>query len=174
MNGVQCCFEVIPPSGTAEVVSGERVTHKCVFNTPAFSSDGDCPSPHVLEIGSVDRVISVRCRSGALVDSLEITTAAGRVLRAGGGGGGDDCQVTSTVSYIICGLLYLADTLLTVYTALQIEVPEDRALGGFFGGECALAVLLALCSVLTVHPSSSYLCCCCWCCYCFRYWWASP
>ena len=102
MNGMQCCFEVIPHSGTAEGVSGERVTHKCLFNTPAFSSDGDCPSPHVLEIGSGDRVISVRCRSGALVDSLEITTAAGQVLRAGGGGGGDDCQVTSTVSYIIC------------------------------------------------------------------------
>jgi hypothetical protein len=79
VNGVQCCFE--GSADAAPVVS------------PAFTSDQDRPARRELVLEAGDRVVSVQCRSGALVDSLEVVTAAGKVLRVGGHGGGDVCKV---------------------------------------------------------------------------------
>jgi hypothetical protein len=80
VNGVQCGFE--SSIDTALVLS------------PACTSDHDRPVRHELVLEAGDRVVSVQCRSGALVDSLEVVTAAGRVLRVGGSGGEDVCKVS--------------------------------------------------------------------------------
>lgn len=82
MNGIQCTFEL--ETGEAQPI--------CV-TSPKCSSDNDSPVAHVLELAPGDRVVSVQCRSGALVDSVEITTQQGKVLRAGGGGGNNLVKV---------------------------------------------------------------------------------
>jgi hypothetical protein len=81
VNGVQCCFEL---SADAALVA-----------SPACTSDHDRPARRELVLEAGDRVVSVQCRSGALVDSLEVVTAAGKVLRVGGNGGGDICKVSA-------------------------------------------------------------------------------
>lgn len=93
MNGVQCTFELTFPfqDGLSQSV--------CV-TSPLCSSDCDSPTARVLEIPADDRVESVLCRSGALVDYLEIRTARGGVLRAGGCGGGDTTLV-GILSYLV-------------------------------------------------------------------------
>jgi hypothetical protein len=63
--------------------------------SPACTSDHDRPARRELVLEAGDRVVSVQCRSGALVDSLEVVTAAGKVLRVGGTGGGDTCKVSA-------------------------------------------------------------------------------
>ncbi len=66
------------------------------FSTPACNSDNDNPRAYELHLAPGDKVVTARCRSGALVDSLELITAAGQSLCVGGVGGGDVCQVILT------------------------------------------------------------------------------
>lgn len=82
VNGIQCTFAL--ESQTICVTS------------PKCSSDNDSPVAHTLELAAEDRVVSVQSRSGALVDSMEIATLHGKVLRAGGGGGNNLVKVRRT------------------------------------------------------------------------------
>ena len=80
MNGVQCTFTLSYESDSTSAIP------MCI-PSPKCSSDNDDPVEHVLTLEPDDRVVSVQCRSGALVDSIMISTLRGKVLTAGGGGG---------------------------------------------------------------------------------------
>jgi hypothetical protein len=120
VNGVQCHFEAQS--------SAAQDPHP--FSTPACNSDQDSPVPKELALPAGERVVSVRCRSGALVDSVELVTASGQVLRAGGSGGGDSCQVMTTCNPVVLRRIWTN----SFVCALQVDVPEGMELAGFFGG----------------------------------------
>lgn len=93
VNGVQCEFQLLDSNSTS-------TTKGTFIASPLCSSDQDSPIPHILEIPPYDRIVSVSCRSGALVDFLEIVTLSGLVLRAGGSGGGDTCKVRKCIHFL--------------------------------------------------------------------------
>ncbi len=100
VNGVQCTF-------SSRTTSGSSTAREMCVTSPKCSSDNDNPVEHVLALEPDDRVVSVQCRSGALVDSIMITTLRGKILRAGGGGGDKLTQVRtgSVVSFVRCRLM---------------------------------------------------------------------
>jgi len=137
VNGVQCTFTSLTTSGLS------AATAMCV-TSPKCSSDNDNPVEHVLALEPDDRVVSVQCRSGALVDSIMITTLRGKVFRAGGGGGDKLTQVRNVVLFarrrLMCagGMARSSSNLIlfsTFFFLFQIDIPEGKELCGFFGGK---------------------------------------